>query len=319
MAARARLPGEPRHQAAGQRGRGDRAVPGVGAPPRRARLRDRRRRSSRSTTSSCSAGSARSGASRAGRSPGSSPPTTALTTLEKVMWNVGKFGDLRPYAVLEPVDGRRRHDQAGDAPQRGGHPAQGHPRWRGGDRRARRRRDPPGRLAGAARGRAQAAPAAAGAAVESCPFCDTPTVKPDDSVFTQCPNRDCPARGAGSCSSTSSRAARWTSTASARSRWRCCRSAGWCGTAADFYRLTEEQLVELEGFGELSARNLLAAIEASKQRPVRTRAVRARDRGGGRGDRAQPRPGLPRHRRAAGGLRASRSSRSPASARRWPS
>ncbi|HEY0516891.1 MAG TPA: NAD-dependent DNA ligase LigA, partial [Solirubrobacteraceae bacterium] len=31
-------------------------------------------------------------------------PTTAVTTLEKVMWNVGKFGDLRPYAVLAPVE-----------------------------------------------------------------------------------------------------------------------------------------------------------------------------------------------------------------------
>jgi DNA ligase (NAD+) len=31
------------------------------------------------------------------------PPTTAVTTLEKVMWNVGKFGDLRPYAMLTPV------------------------------------------------------------------------------------------------------------------------------------------------------------------------------------------------------------------------
>ncbi len=31
------------------------------------------------------------------------PPTTAVTRLERVMWNVGKFGDLRPYAVLEPV------------------------------------------------------------------------------------------------------------------------------------------------------------------------------------------------------------------------
>ena len=31
------------------------------------------------------------------------PPTTAVTTLERVMWNVGKFGDLRPYAVLRPV------------------------------------------------------------------------------------------------------------------------------------------------------------------------------------------------------------------------
>jgi DNA ligase (NAD+) len=38
-------------------------------------------------------------------------------------------------------------------------------------------------------------------------------------------------------------------------------------TAADIYRLTHDQLVELEGFGELSARNLLAAIEASKERP----------------------------------------------------
>ena len=37
--------------------------------------------------------------------------------------------------------------------------------------------------------------------------------------------------------------------------------------AADFYRLSEEQLLELEGFGEISAGNLLAAIEASKQRP----------------------------------------------------
>jgi len=39
-------------------------------------------------------------------------------------------------------------------------------------------------------------------------------------------------------------------------------------TAADFYRLREDQLLELEGFGELSARNLLAAIEASKARPL---------------------------------------------------
>ena len=50
---------------------------------------------------------------------------------------------------------------------------------------------------------------------EKCPICQTPTVKPEDSVFTKCPNRDAPA-GAGSCSSTSS--ARWTSTGSARSR-----------------------------------------------------------------------------------------------------
>jgi DNA ligase (NAD+) len=42
---------------------------------------------------------------------------------------------------------------------------------------------------------------------------------------------------------------------------------GLLETAADFYRLKEEQLLELEGFGELSARNLLSAIEESKARP----------------------------------------------------
>ena len=38
-------------------------------------------------------------------------------------------------------------------------------------------------------------------------------------------------------------------------------------TAGDFYRLDEPRLIELERFGELSVRNLLAAIEASKRRP----------------------------------------------------
>ncbi len=42
---------------------------------------------------------------------------------------------------------------------------------------------------------------------------------------------------------------------------------GLLRTAADFYRLSEQQLTELEGFGEMSARKVLAAIEASKQRP----------------------------------------------------
>ena len=38
-------------------------------------------------------------------------------------------------------------------------------------------------------------------------------------------------------------------------------------TAGDFYRLTGEQLIGLEGFAELSVQNLLQAIEASKERP----------------------------------------------------
>jgi DNA ligase (NAD+) len=42
---------------------------------------------------------------------------------------------------------------------------------------------------------------------------------------------------------------------------------GLVRTAADFYRLSTEQLLSLDGFGELSAHNLQAAIEASKERP----------------------------------------------------
>jgi DNA ligase (NAD+) len=99
-----------------------------------------------------------------------------------------------------------------------------------------------------------------------CPFCNTETVKPDEGVFTYCPNRECPGRAWQLLKHFVSRGAmdieglgeKHVSLLQERALVR---------TAADFYRLTEAQLLELEGFGELSARNLLAAIEASKQRP----------------------------------------------------
>ena len=42
---------------------------------------------------------------------------------------------------------------------------------------------------------------------------------------------------------------------------------GLIADVADIYDLDEEQLTGLEGFGEVSARNLVAAIEASRERP----------------------------------------------------
>ena len=182
------------------------------------------------------------------------------------MWNVGKFGDMRPYAVLSPVevggvriglatlhneedlarkDIRAGEDvivlRAGDVIPQVVSPA---------PHVVERKRRPP-------RPRPPA----------RCPFCNTKTVKPKDAVFTKCPNPRLSRRASGSCSSTSSRGARWTSMGSGRSRSRCSSSAGSSTTAGDFYRLTAEQLIELEGFGELSVKNLLEAIEASKQRP----------------------------------------------------
>jgi len=191
------------------------------------------------------------------------PPTTAVTRLNGIGWNPGKFGDLHPYAMLEPVhvagvtiklatlhneedlarkDIREGEDvivlRAGDvipqvlspAPhvaERSDRPLPPHP-------------------------------------PERCPVCDTPTVKPEGSVFTRCPNRDCPGR-----------------------RWQLLKhyvgamdidglgekqvslfmDLGWVRTAADFYDLQAEQIAEQTGFGPVSAQKLVSAVEDSKRQP----------------------------------------------------
>ena len=191
------------------------------------------------------------------------PPTTAKTTLRKIGWNPGKFGDLHPYAMLEPVavggvtiklatlhneEDLARKDirageevivlRAGDVIPQVLSPA---------PHVAERADRPPPSLP-----------------PRRCPVCDTPTVKPEDSVFTRCPNRDCPGR-----------------------RWQLLKhfayamdidglgekqvdlfmKLGWVRTAADFYRLTAEQITEQPGFGEVSAGKLMAAIDASRRTP----------------------------------------------------
>jgi DNA ligase (NAD+) len=190
-------------------------------------------------------------------------PTTAVTTLERIGWNPGKFGDLHPYAMLEPVrvsgvtiklatlhneedlarkDIREQEEvivlRAGDVIPQVLSPAP--------HVAERSNRPPPPRPP------------------VRCPICNTPTVKPEDSVFTRCPNRDCPGR-----------------------RWQLLKhfvgaldidglgekqvslfmDLGWVATAADFYRLTATQIAEQTGFGEVSAEKLVDAIEASKRQP----------------------------------------------------
>ena len=193
------------------------------------------------------------------------PPTTAVTHLEKVMWNVGKFGDLRPYAVLRPVavggvrigmatlhneqdivrkDLREGEDvivvRAGDVIPQVVSPA---------PHVAERPDRPP-----------------LPRPPERCPFCDTPTVKPPEGVYTQCPNPDCPARAWQLLKHFVSRGA-MDIDGLGEKQVANLQERGLVRTAGDIYRLTEEQLLELEGYGEVSARNLLAAIEASKERP----------------------------------------------------
>jgi DNA ligase (NAD+) len=101
---------------------------------------------------------------------------------------------------------------------------------------------------------------------DRCPFCNTKTVKPADSVFTQCPNLDCPARAWQLLKHFVSRGA-MDIDGLGEKQVALLQEHGLVRTDADFYHLREQQLLELERFGELSVRNLLAAIEASKQRP----------------------------------------------------
>jgi DNA ligase (NAD+) len=42
---------------------------------------------------------------------------------------------------------------------------------------------------------------------------------------------------------------------------------GWIETAADFYRLTPDQIASHPGFGEVSAHKLVGAIDESKRQP----------------------------------------------------
>jgi DNA ligase (NAD+) len=189
------------------------------------------------------------------------PPTTAVTTLKQIGWNPGKFGDLHPYAMLEPVqvggvtvklatlhneEDLQRKDlregeevivlRAGDVIPQVVSPA---------PHVAERKRRPP-----------------APGPPKRCPVCNTPTVKPEGSVFTKCPNRDCAGR-----------------------RWQLLKhfvgamdidglgekqvslfmELGWVRTAADFYRLDAEQIAGQTGFGQVSAEKLVSAIQDSKR------------------------------------------------------
>jgi len=194
------------------------------------------------------------------------PPTTAVTRLHRVMWNVGKFGDLHPFGSLEPVhvggvtvklatlhneeDLARKDIRSGDDVIV----------LRAGDVIPQVVSPAPHAVERPDRSPPQRPP-------EQCPVCGTPTVKPEGRVFTKCPNRDCADR-------------RWQLLKHyvaamdvdglGEKQVATLQSAGLVRTAADYYRLTKEQLLELDGVGEVSAENLLRAIAESRARAFAT-------------------------------------------------
>ena len=100
---------------------------------------------------------------------------------------------------------------------------------------------------------------------KKCPACGTPTIKPEDGVWTICPNRaSCPGQlfqavkhfvGAMDIDGLGEENVRRFLT------------EGLISNTADIYELTTERLADLDGFGEVSARNLVEAIDASRQQP----------------------------------------------------
>ncbi len=190
-------------------------------------------------------------------------PITAVTKLNQIGWNPGKFGDLHPYAALEPVTVggvtvklATLHNEE-DLARKDIRPGEDVIVLRAGDVIPQVLSPAPHMAERADRPERPQPPA-------RCPVCDTETIKPEGSVFTKCPNRNCPGR-----------------------RWQLLKhfvgamdidglgekqvslfmELGWVQSAADFYRLEAAQIAGQTGFGEVSAHKLVSAIEASKLQP----------------------------------------------------
>jgi len=188
-------------------------------------------------------------------------PMTAQTKLVKIHIRVGRTGALNPWAQLEPVevggvtvstatlhnqeDINRKDIREGDTVivQRAG--------------------DVIPQVVG------PVLPHAKGTKPfrmpERCPLCETPVVKPAGEAMHRCPNRACPSRGLETL-------IHWVQAALdiegvgeqfVRRLW----AEGLLRSMPDLYRLTPGQLMGLEGYAEISARNAVEAIARSKQQP----------------------------------------------------
>src|SRR5690606_39947339 len=99
-----------------------------------------------------------------------------------------------------------------------------------------------------------------------CPVCGTPVERPEGEVMVYCPNGSCPARIFWGLVHFVSQHAMDIRGLGERTADQLLRT-GLVRDYADLYHLTAEQLLTLDGFGAVSAGNLLSSIEASKQRP----------------------------------------------------
>ncbi|TMC23779.1 MAG: NAD-dependent DNA ligase LigA [Chloroflexi bacterium] len=102
---------------------------------------------------------------------------------------------------------------------------------------------------------------------DNCPRCATPIVRIPEQAMAYCPNTQCPGRNFESITHFVSKGAMDIDTIGEKT----CEQlveVGYVQSVADFYTLTRDQLLTLEGVKEKSATNMLNAIAASKQRPL---------------------------------------------------
>ncbi|MGH7482189.1 MAG: NAD-dependent DNA ligase LigA [Longimicrobiales bacterium] len=102
---------------------------------------------------------------------------------------------------------------------------------------------------------------------DRCPTCGTTVERPEGEVMLYCPNGSCPARiywGVVHFVSQSAMDIRGLGERTVRQLL----ESGRVHDFADLYTLDTADLLELEGFAEVSARNLIASIDASRDRPL---------------------------------------------------
>ena len=102
---------------------------------------------------------------------------------------------------------------------------------------------------------------------KECPVCRGPLLRIEGESDTFCVNVDCPAQRDGRIIHFASRGA-MDIEGLGEKRVSQLTTAGLLSDPGDIYYLTYEALMGLEGFADISARNLLDAIEASKTRPL---------------------------------------------------
>jgi len=193
-------------------------------------------------------------------------PEVAVTVVRTIEINVGRTGALNPWAALEPVQisgvtvsSATLHNEEliatkdireGDRVEviRAGEviPQVVRPLLEGVDPA---RRSPPWRMP------------------DRCPRCHTPVERPADEAMRYCPNVSCPGRVLEGIVHFASRDA-MDIRGLGYERVRQLLDNSLIADVADLYQLTAERLVELERFAEQSAEQLVAAIDASRARPL---------------------------------------------------